>query len=126
MNPFPSVNVDDWLDLVSYLWIGIVAIAVAAIPAYYSRSNSRKLQEIEAQSKDIRDQVVNGHKNAPPLRADLDRVIQSLDRLVAEVDAVRTDLTDEHAERRSQIRELREDVNARFTALNRRLDDQGL
>ena len=63
------INVDSWMDIIANLWIGIVVMALAVIPGYMAaRKNHRGIQE-------IKNQVVNGHADSPPLRTDLDRVI---------------------------------------------------
>jgi len=102
------INVDSWLDIVANLWIGLVVLALAVIPGYMAaRKNHRGIQE-------IRNQVVNGHADAPPLRTDLDRVIVAIDALAKDVTALRRDLDDSENRRRDQIAELRDEVNRKL------------
>lgn len=103
------LEVDSWLDLVANAWIGLVLIAVAVVPSVYGARNHKGIQE-------VRQQVTNGHGDAPPLRADIDR-------LLVAVEALREATEDERRTRRDQIRELREDIDARLSALHKRLAD---
>lgn len=110
MNTIP--NPDNWMDVAT---IVIVAL-IAAIPSWLAARNHGAIKAVAAQNEEIRGQVVNGHAEAPPLRADIDR-------LLAAVDSLREATEDERKMRREQIRELREDVDARLTALHKRLSD---
>ena len=102
------INVDSWMDIVANLWIGLVVLAVAVIPGYMAaKKNARGITE-------IRNQVVNGHADSPPLRTDLDRVIASLDALAKDVTGLRRDIADEENRRRDQIAELRDEVNRKL------------
>ena len=102
------INVDSWLDIIANLWVGIVVLALAVIPGYMAaRKNHRGIQE-------IRNQVVNGHADAPPLRTDLDRVIVAIDNLAKDVTGLRRDLDDSENRRRDQIAELRDEVNRKL------------
>jgi len=102
------INVDSWLDIIANLWVGLVVLALAVIPGYMAaRKNHRGIQE-------IRDQVVNGHADAPPLRTDLDRVIVAIDNLAKDVTGLRRDLDDSENRRRDQIAELRDEVNRKL------------
>lgn len=107
-------DVNDWLDLVSNVWVGLVLIAVAAIPAFISAKNSRGIKRIQ-------DQVVNGHKDAPPLREDLDKVIAQLSETGKKVDLISADLTSlryelsrEEGRREVSDKELRDDFDRKF------------
>jgi hypothetical protein len=99
------------MDIVVNLWVGIVVIAVAAIPGYMAaRKNHKGILQ-------IRDQVVNGHGDSgPPLRTDLDRVIASLAALTQDVQGLRRDLADEENRRRDHIAELRDELNRKIGA----------
>lgn len=115
------VNVDHWMDLLSNLWVGIVLIAVAAVPAFISAKNSRGI-------KSIQNQVVNGHKDAPNLREDLDKVISCLAENSVKVDLIsnglnglRDELMYEEERRRSSIVELRSDLDRRLDVLAQRI-----
>jgi hypothetical protein len=102
------INVDSWLDIIANIWIGLVVLALAIIPGWMAaRKNTKGIKE-------IRDQVVNGHADAPPLRTDLDRVIASLDALAKDVTGLRRDIADEENRRRDQIAELRDEVNRKL------------
>jgi hypothetical protein len=102
------INVDSWMDIIANLWVGIVVMAMAIIPGYMTaRKNHKGIKE-------IRDQVVNGHADAPPMRSDLDRVIASLDALAKDVSGLRRDLDDSENRRRDQIAELRDEVNRKL------------
>jgi len=102
------INVDSWLDIIANLWVGMVVLGLAVIPGYMAaRKNHRGIQE-------IRDQVVNGHADAPPLRTDLDRVIVAIDNLAKDVTGLRRDLDDSENRRRDQIAELRDEVNRKL------------
>jgi hypothetical protein len=107
------INVDSWMDIIANLWVGIVVMAMAIIPGYMTaRKNHKGIKE-------IRDQVVNGHADAPPLRTDLDRVIASIDALAKDVTGLRRDLADEENRRRDHIAELRDEVNRKLSAFKR-------
>jgi hypothetical protein len=102
------INVDSWLDIIANLWVGMVVLGLAIIPGTMAaRKNHKGIKE-------IRDQVVNGHADAPPLRTDLDRVIASLDALAKDVTGLRRDLDDSENRRRDQIAELRDEVNRKL------------
>lgn len=119
MNWYDAQN---WLDLVDHAWYGIVLIIVAGIPSWLSARNHRSLKAIHGQTEAIRGQVVNGHEK--PMREDLDRAIGALDKLTTNVETLRTELADEHHARREQIRELRQDVDARLSTLHSRLTEK--
>jgi len=114
-------DVENWMDLFSNLWVGLVLIAVAAVPAIISARNARGI-------KSIQNQVVNGHKNAPNLREDLDKVISSLAENSVKVDLIsnglnglRDELMYEEERRRSSIVELRSDLDRRIDNLAQRI-----
>jgi hypothetical protein len=105
------IDVDSWMDLIANLWVGLVVIAVAAIPGYMAaRKNHKGIKE-------IKEQVVNGHTE--PMRTDLDRVIAALDALAKDVTGIRRDLADEETRRRDHIAELRDEVNRKLGAIKR-------
>lgn len=104
-------NPDSWMDVVTILLVA----ALASIPSWFAIKARQS-------SDEVRNQVVNGHADAPPLRADLDRVIASLDQLSQDVRAIRTDLRDEEERRREHVGELREEVHRRITELHARFD----
>jgi len=105
-------DVENLLDLIDHIWIGLVLIAVAAIPAFFSARNHSGIKKIQ-------DQVVNGHKE--PLRNDLDKVIKALsdtsekvDNIAMGLNGLREELFLEEGRRRSNIKELREDIDRKF------------
>jgi hypothetical protein len=99
------LEVDSWLDLVGNAWIGLVLIAVAAVPSFYARRNHATLTDVKAQ-------VVNGH-TATNLRDDLDRAINAIDSLAHDVRSLKTDLMHEEGRRRSAIEELYDELDHR-------------
>ena len=125
MNTVPF-NPDNWLDFAT---IVIVAL-IAAVQSWLAARNHGTLKTIRGQTEEIKGQVVNGHSAAPPLRADLDRITEAFMRLESKMEllgeslsGLREDGTAEKRVRREEIRELREDVDARLNALHRRLAD---
>lgn len=101
MNP-TWTDASNWLDLLDHIWIGLVVIATAVIPTLMVARNHKKLGE-------IKDQVVNGHER--PLRSDLDRAIEAIEQLSHDIGAVRRAELMEEDQRRSQIDDLRNDVD---------------
>ena len=111
-------DVQNWLDLLDHIWIGLVLIAVAAVPSFMSARN-------HAGIKKIQDQVVNGHEE--PLRNDLDKVIKALSDQSEKVDSIshgltslREELIQEEIRRRSGITELRDDFDRKLSQITRR------
>jgi predicted nucleic acid-binding Zn-ribbon protein len=101
-------NPDSWMDILSHFLLVVGAIGVAAVPSWFAARNHREI-------KDVKDQVVNGHK--VPLRFDLDRVLERLEEVSKYVTDVgrgvaglRTELADEEVRRRENVRELRSDM----------------
>ena len=112
-------DAQDWIDLIDHIWIGLVLIAIAVLPALIS---SRKTNQ---GIKKIQDQVVNGHTD--PLRSDLDKVIQKLnetsnkvDLISSDVQYLRTELGKEEGRRVVSDNELRDDFDRRFTEVLRK------
>lgn len=106
------LEVNDWLDLAANAWIGVVLIAVAAVPSWYARRNHSTL-------KSVQDQVVNGHTQTN-LRDDIDRAIAAVTALGDDVRNLRRDLLAEEEHRRVQVADLRDEIEHR-TAKHRRL-----
>ena len=127
MNPtWPAV--DNWLDLLGNLWIGLVVIAVAVVPSWYSARNHVRIKDAQRIIGEVRDSVINNHGEIP-LRDDIDRITEAVKRVDGKVELLgesigrlREDDADERKIRRSEIGELREDVDSRFRALDRRID----
>ena len=121
----PLPNPDDWMDVVDHVLIGVFMLLIAAIPTWLTVRGNKGI-------KDIKDQVVNGHKNSPPLRADIDKAIYAIesvrsdlahfrDSITAEVANLRRHLTDEETVRREHIAEVRADTERRISDLHNRL-----
>ena len=110
------VEADTWVDVISNFWIGIVLIAVAAVPTWMTLRNQRFIKEnhesIKQETEVIRAQLVNGHKS--PMREDLDRVINAVNDLIHDVRGLRKDLSAEEDRRRIQINDLRDEVSHKF------------
>lgn len=127
MNPtWPAV--DNWLDLLGNLWIGLVVIAVAVVPSWYAARSHVRIKDAQRIIGEVRDSVINNHGEIP-LRDDIDRITEAVKRVDGKVELLgesigrlREDDADERKIRRSEIGELREDVDSRFSALNRRID----
>ena len=127
MNPtWPAV--DNWLDLLGNLWIGLVVIAVAVVPSWYAARSHVRIKDAQRIIGEVRDSVINNHGDIP-LRDDIDRITEAVKRVDGKVELLgesigrlREDDADERKIRRSEIGELREDVDSRFSALNRRID----
>lgn len=101
-------NPDDWMDVIDHLLLVLGVIGAAAVPSWFAARNHREL-------KDVKNQVVNGHKS--PLRMDLDRVLERLEEVSSFVNEIfrgvsglRSELVDEEARRRESVRELRTDM----------------
>lgn len=115
-------NAENWLDLLDHLLLVCGGIAVIAIPSWFAARNHKELKTTQQTVAQVRDQVVNGHSDAPPLRADIDRVIAVLDRLGNDITAIRRDLADEESRRRDHIAELREEIHRKIDEINSRIN----
>lgn len=111
---------ENLLDLIDHLILAAAGVGVVAIPSWLAARNHRELKTTQATVTQVRDQVVNGHADAPPLRADLDRVIAAIDRLSNDVTAIRRDLADEESRRRDHVSELREELHRKVDDLHKR------
>lgn len=96
------LEVNDWYDLAANAWIGLVLIAVAAVPSYFAARNHKNIAA-------IRDNVQNGH--TVPMRQDLDKALAAIEALAHEVSGLREDLLHEETRRRTQITDLANDVD---------------
>ena len=96
------LEVNDWLDLVANAYIGVVLVAVAAVPSWLAARNHKTI-------RDIKDQVVNGHTS--PMRADLDKAIAAIESLGQDISGLRQELLMEETRRRTQISDLASDVD---------------
>lgn len=99
-------NPENWLDIVSQFLLVIGALAIAAVPSWFA---ARTHGAIKSETKVIKDQLVNGHTTM--LRQDLDRAIATIEALTREIISLRKDLALEQDSRRSQIDDLRSDVD---------------
>ena len=93
-------NPDTWMDVFTILMVALIA----AVPAILAHRNHRALKEITGQ-------VVNGHKDSPPLRADLDRALAAIEAMAHDIKSLRADVATEEDRRRSQIQDLASDVD---------------
>jgi hypothetical protein len=101
-------NPDNWMDVFTILAVALIA----AVPSWLAHKNHKVVKEIKGQ-------VVNGHKNSPPLRDDLDRILSLMDALGDDVRLLRKDLMDEEKHRRLQISDLREELDHRTSRHHR-------
>lgn len=99
-------DVENFLDLINNLWIGVVVILAGAIPSWLT---ARTHRSIKTETKVIRDQLVNGHTS--PMRADLDKALAAIESLASDVTALRHDLLLERDSRKAQVEDLRSDVD---------------
>lgn len=99
------LEVNDWLDLVANAYIGLVLIAVAAIPSWLAHRSHKTIRRIEGQ-------VVNSHPETN-LRDDLDRAIDAINNVASDVRGLRKDLLAEEDHRRLQINDLRDELEHR-------------
>lgn len=99
-------NPDNWLDLVSQVLLIIGGISIAVVPSWFA---ARTHQSLKSETKVIREQLVNGHTTY--LRQDVDRALTAIEQLTHEVVSLRRDLALEQDSRRSQIDDLRGDVD---------------
>jgi ornithine carbamoyltransferase len=103
-------NPDDLLDVFTILSVALIAAA----PTIYAAKAHRTSQAVLSQTK-------NGH--TVPMREDLDRVIQAIDKLATDVHSLRHELADEESRRREHVAELRDDMHRRMSEVHRRLKD---
>lgn len=110
MNTWPAV--DNWLDLVGNLWIGIVLIAVAAVPAYFARRSQRMVAKLDRS-------INNGHSADQPLRGDVDEIRSVLGHIRADLHTLKSELGDLRSELRHERRD-RLELDHRFESFARR------
>lgn len=113
MNPIP--NPDSWMDVFTILAVA----AMAGVPSWFALRNHKGIHDIRDKTEDIKSQVVNGHADAPPLRADIDRLLACVHALGADISSLREELVAEAGLRRQQVQDLRDDVDHRFDDNNR-------
>lgn len=121
-------NPDSWMDILDHVLIGMVLVAVAAVPSWFANRNHQAIKKVGQKAEAIEAQVVNGHAEQPQnLRDDMDEVKAALSRwepvlgmvdelragmesLAQQMRAFRSDLMAEEDRRRIQIGDLREDL----------------
>ena len=95
------LEVNDWQDLLGNAWIGLVLIAVAAVPSWLSVRNHRSIREVS--------DSVNNRPTA--LRTDVDEIRETLAAIREDIISLRADLLSERMARASQVDDLRSDVD---------------
>ena len=118
MNTIP--NPDDWMDVIT-----IIAVAlIAGVPSWFAIKANKTSTEVLNQTRNGRCRKTNAPvRRTTPMRQDLDRAIESLDRLGHEVSGIRTDLADEEDRRREHVREVHISVQELRDDVQRKLDD---
>lgn len=99
-------NPENWLDIVSQILLVVGGLAIAVVPSWFA---ARTHGALKTETKVIRDQLVNGHTTY--LRQDVDRALAAIETLTHEIVNLRRDLSLEQDSRRSQIDDLRGDVD---------------
>lgn len=99
-------NPDGWVDLVSQVLLIAGGLAIAVVPSWFA---ARTHGALKSETKVIRDQLVNGHTTF--LRADVDKALAAIESLTHEIANLRKELFLETDSRRSQIDDLRGDVD---------------
>jgi uncharacterized phage protein gp47/JayE len=107
---FNWTDAKDVLDIVDHVLIGLVLIAVAAIPAWFSARNHKQIKKVQ-------DQVVNGHTTR--MRDDLDAIGGSIEEIRKSMQTVKSDVVDIRDELR-QERKDRINLDDRFESFKRR------
>ena len=104
-------NPDGWLDIISQVLLVVGGLGIAIVPSWFAARAHKTSQAVLSETR-------NGH--ATPMRADLDRVIESIERLSHDVTAIRRDLADEETRRRDHVAELRDELHRKVDDLHRR------
>lgn len=104
-------NPDGWVDLLSQVLLIVGGVTMAIVPSVYAARAHKTSTEVLSETR-------NGHK--VPMRADLDRVIEAIDRLSHDVTAIRRELADEEDRRRNHVTELREEMHRKVNDLHRK------
>lgn len=100
---FPA-DASNWMDVIDHVAVILGAILLAAVPSWFSMRNHKGITE-------VKNQVKNAHSTN--LRDDLDRAINGVEALSTDVRGLRQDLVMEEERRRTQIAELREEIDRR-------------
>lgn len=108
-------NPDSWMDVLDHVLLIFGAVLTVAVPTLITVRSNKNIKE-------VKEQVTNGHTS--PMRQDLDRVLQRLEDMshfILEVQrgvsGLRSDLIDEEARRRENIRELRGEFERKLSHL---------
>lgn len=104
-------NPDNWLDLASQILLILGGLAIAIVPSWFAARAHKTSVAVLSETR-------NGHST--PMRADLDRVIDAIDRLSHDVTAIRRDLADEEDRRRSHVTELRDEMQRKVDDLHKK------
>lgn len=104
--------VDNWLDLLGNVWIGVVVIAAAAVPAIFARRSQKLVARLDAS-------INNGHSMEQPLRGDVDEIRATLGDIRHDLHTVKSELGDLRSELRHE-RQDRLELDHRFEADRRR------
>ena len=104
-------NPDNLLDLVSQFLLIIGGLLIAIVPSWFAARAHKTSVAVLSETR-------NGHST--PMRADLDRVIESIERLSHDVTAIRRDLADEENRRRDHVAELRDELHRKVNDLHRK------
>ena len=102
---------DSYLDLVSQVLLILGGLSIAIVPSWFAARAHKTSVAVLSETR-------NGHST--PMRADLDRVIDAIDRLSHDVTAIRRDLSDEEDRRRSHVTELRDEMQRKVDDLHKK------
>ena len=105
-------EVDTWLDFLGNLWIGVVLIAVAAVPAVFARRSQKMVAKLDAS-------INNGHSADQPLRGDVDEIRGTLTDIRGDLHALKSELGDIRSELRHERKD-RLELDHRFEQFTRR------
>lgn len=97
-----------WFGLAAIALGGLVTVATSTIAAWATLRSRRDTSALT-------EQITNGHKTI--FRDDFDALVRAMQEL-------REDLHGERAERRQDVKELRQDLHHRFSDLNSRLNSR--
>jgi len=108
-------NPDSWMDVATILLVALIA----AVPSWLALRSHKAVEQQGSSVQEIRAQIVNGHGEARPLRADLDLVADAVQNvrnavgsLSDDLHGLRADLREESDARRAHVGELRSDLAA--------------
>lgn len=118
-----------WMDVIDHLLVALAGIAVAAVPSWFAARNHRGIQEVRAENRVIRENVINGHPN--PMRADMDamdaklnRVIENQARTESSIDNIRDEMRGGFAAMRGDMSEERNTRRAEDAAIRDEIRNQ--